>query len=221
MAGPDTNDEIKAAASITDWLSDGLQNVLPPLVLPNLRKLGIAGHSRGGKVAFALALGHTKTSLTYSVVLGIDPVDGMGKGNQTPPPVLTYVPRSFDLNMPVLVIGSGLGECKKNVLFPPCAPKGVNHKDFFNECCSPACYFVVKDYGHMDMLDDDTRGVRGNATYCTCKNGKAREPMRAFVGGIMVAFLKAYLQEDHSYLMAIKEKQDMAPVELQCIEFRI
>ncbi|KAL5702200.1 chlorophyllase [Ranunculus cassubicifolius] len=220
VAGPDTNDEIKATALITDWLSDGLQTLLPSEVQPNLQKLGIAGHSRGGKVAFALALGHTKTSLKYSVLLGIDPVDGMGKGNQTPPPVLTYVPRSFDLDMAVLVIGSGLGEVKKNALFPPCAPKGVNHEDFFNECCSPACYFVVKNYGHMDMLDDDTKGVRGKATTCTCKNGEARGPMRTFVGGIMVAFLKAYLLDDHSGLMAVKDKQEMAPVELQCMEFR-
>ncbi|KAF9605058.1 hypothetical protein IFM89_013728 [Coptis chinensis] len=220
VAGPDSNDEIKSVALITDWLSNGLQNVLPSKVQPNLSKLAIAGHSRGGKVAFALALGHTNTSLKYSVVMGIDPVDGMGKGNQTPPAVLTYIPQSFDLNMAALVIGSGLGETRKNPLFPPCAPKGVNHEDFFNECRSPACYFVVKDYGHMDMLDDDTRGVRGKASYCTCKNGKTREPMRTFVGGLIVAFLKAYLKDDYSNLMAIRNRREMAPVELKCVDFR-
>ncbi|PIA31647.1 hypothetical protein AQUCO_04900150v1 [Aquilegia coerulea] len=221
VAGPDTTDEIKSAALVIDWLSNGLHSVLPPLVQPNLSKLGIGGHSRGGKVAFALALGHIKTSLKYSVLLGIDPVDGMGQGNQTPPPVLTYTPRSFDFNMPVLVIGSGLGETKKNSLFPPCAPKGVNHENFYSECCSPACYFVVKDYGHMDMLDDDTGGVRGKATYCTCSNGKAREPMRTFVGGIMVAFMKAYMENDSRDLMAIKERQGMPLIELQSVEFRL
>ncbi|THF97429.1 hypothetical protein TEA_007304 [Camellia sinensis var. sinensis] len=195
VAGPDSTDEIKSAAAITDWLPSGLHKVLPTHVQPNLTKIGLSGHSRGGKAAFALALGKVTTpSLKFSALIGIDPVDGMDKGKQTPPPVLTYIPHSFNLDMAVLVIGSGLGEVKKNPLFPPCAPKGINHEDFYKECCEPACYFVAKDYGHVDMLDDETKGIRGKTSYCLCKNGKSREPMRRFVGGVMVAFMKAYLE---------------------------
>jgi chlorophyllase len=36
--------------------------------------------------------------------------------------------------MPVLVIGTGLGEEKRNALFPACAPSGVNHREFYREC---------------------------------------------------------------------------------------
>jgi hypothetical protein len=32
------------------------------------------------------------------------------------PKILTYKPSSFDITMPVLVIGTGLGEAKKNIL---------------------------------------------------------------------------------------------------------
>lgn len=219
VAGADSTGEIKSAAATTNWLSEGLQERLPPNVHPNLSKLGLAGHSRGGKTAFALALTKAATALKFSALIGIDPVDGMDKGKQTPPPVLTYIPHSFDLDMAVMVIGSGLGEVKKNPLFPPCAPKGVNHEDFFNECRKPACHFVAKDYGHLDMLDDDTKGIRGRTTYCLCKNGKSREPMRRFVGGIVVAFMKAYLEGDTSDLMSIRYGHETAPVELQTIEF--
>ncbi|KAL5785612.1 hypothetical protein ACOSQ2_008004 [Xanthoceras sorbifolium] len=222
VAGADSTGEIKSAAATTNWLSEGLRDLLPPNVHPNLSKLGLAGHSRGGKTAFALALSKSiTTTLKFSALIGIDPVDGMDKGKQTPPPVLTYVPHSFDLNgMAVMVIGSGLGEVRKNPLFPPCAPKGVNHEDFFNECRKPACHFVVKDYGHLDMLDDDTKGIRGKASYCLCKNGKSREPMRRFVGGIVVAFMKAYLDNgDASELMSIRYGHETAPVELQTVEF--
>ncbi|CAK9142006.1 unnamed protein product [Ilex paraguariensis] len=221
VAGPDTTDEIKSSAAVTNWLSAGLQSALPSHVQPNLSKLGLAGHSRGGKVAFALALKKGATSLKFSALIGVDPVDGMDKGKQTPPPVLTYVPHSFDLNMAVLVVGSGLGEVKKNPLFPPCAPKGVNHEDFYNECSKPAYYFVAKDYGHLDMLDDDTKGVRGKATYCLCKNGKSREPMRRFIGGIVVAFMKAYLEGDSSDLIAISNKHGDTPLEIQKLEFLV
>ncbi|KAK4587424.1 hypothetical protein RGQ29_024219 [Quercus rubra] len=217
LAGPDTTDEIKSTAAITNWLSEGLHYLLPPHVQPNINKLGLAGHSRGGKVAFALALDKEATSLKFSALIGIDPVDGMDKGKQTPPPVLTYVPHSFDLDMAVMVIGTGLGEVKKNPLFPPCAPKGVNHEDFFNECQEPACHFVAKDYGHLDLLNDDTEGLRGKATYCLCKNGKSRDPMRRFVGGIVVAFMNAYLLGDNKDLLAIKDGQNTVPVELKPI----
>ncbi|KAL8531046.1 hypothetical protein ACS0TY_007890 [Phlomoides rotata] len=223
IAGADATEEMKITTEITNWLSQGLGHLLPPHVEPNLTKLALAGHSRGGKVAFALA--QTKqysTSLKFSALIGVDPVDGMDKGKQTPPPVLTYVPHSFNLDgMPVLVIGTGLGEVKKNPLFPACAPKGVNHEDFYNECCKPTHYFVAKDYGHLDMLDDDTKGVRGKATHCLCKNGKCREPMRRFVGGVLVAFLKAYLGGDSRDLVATRERHEMVPIELQRVEFLV
>ncbi|KAI3968858.1 hypothetical protein MKX01_029008 [Papaver californicum] len=108
------------------------------------------------------------------------------KGIPIPPLVLTYVPHSFDLDMAALVVGSSLGEIQRNPLFLACAPKGVNHVEFFSECRSPACYFLIKDYGHMDTLNDETKGIKGAVTYCACKNGKSREPMRRFVGGITV-----------------------------------
>lgn len=219
VAGPDSEEEIRNVAAITDWLVDGLNSVLPQGVTPNLHKLVLAGHSRGGKVAFALALRHAQTKLKFSAVIGIDPVDGMDKGKQTNPPVLTYTPRSFDLNMPALVIGSGLGGLKKNPLFPPCAPKGVSHEDFFDECCAPACHFVAKDYGHSDVLDDETKGLRGKASYCLCVNGRARKPMREFVGGVMVAFLRGYLDGEMEDLLALKDKPESRPIELSAVSF--
>ncbi|CAG7861748.1 unnamed protein product [Brassica rapa] len=224
IAGPDTMDEIKSTVEIIDWLSAGLNHFLPPQVTPNLSKLALSGHSRGGKTAFAVALkkfGYS-SDLKISALIGIDPVDGMGKGKQTPPPVLTYEPNSFDLDkMHVLVIGSGLGEISPNLLFPPCAPPGVNHRDFFQECQGPAWHFVAKDYGHLDMLDDDTEGIRGKISHYLCKNGEERRPMRRFVGGSIVAFLMAYLEGDDSELVKIKDKShEGVPVEIQEFEVK-
>ncbi|CAN1129045.1 CLH2 [Linum perenne] len=221
VAGPDTTEEINSVAAITNWLSKGLQQLLPLNVKADLTKLCLAGHSRGGKTAFALALNKVaaaKTELRFSALIGVDPVDGMDIGKQTPPPVLTYVPQSFNLEMAVMVIGSALGEVRRNPMFPPCAPKGVNHEDFFRECREPGCYFVVKDYGHLDMLDDVTKGIRGKASYCLCKNGGSREPMRRFVAGATVAFMRAYLEGNDHHLKAIRDG-DSGPVELTTAEF--
>lgn len=217
-------DEIKSTAEIIDWLSVGLNHFLPPQVTPNLSKFALTGHSRGGKTAFAVALkkfGYS-SELKISALIGVDPVDGTGKGKQTPPPVLTYEPNSFNLEkMPVLVIGSGLGELARNPLFPPCAPTGVNHREFFQECQGPAWHFVAKDYGHLDMLDDDTKGLRGKSSYCLCKNGEERKPMRRFIGGIVVSFLMAYLEDDDCELMKIKDGcHEGVPVEIQEFEVK-
>ncbi|KAL3507839.1 hypothetical protein ACH5RR_033221 [Cinchona calisaya] len=190
-----------STAAITNWFSEGLQTCLPSHVRPNLSMPALSGHSRGGKVAFAVALGKAITALKFSALIGVDTVDGMDKGKQTPPPILTYIPHSFDIDMAVLVLGSGLGEVKRNPLFPPCAPKG--------------------DYGHVDMLNDDTTGIRGKATYCLCKNGKSREPMRRFVGGVMVAFLRAYLEDNSMDLESMKDGHLAAPVVLQKVDFLV
>ncbi|XP_073300790.1 chlorophyllase-2-like [Primulina huaijiensis] len=223
VAGRDSHEEIETTAKVINWLPEGLVHFLPPQVNPNVKKLGLAGHSRGGKVAFGLALRKLNlTTLDISAIIGIDPVGGMDEERQTPPPVQTNTPHSFNLGgSGALVIGSGLGEIKRNLLFPPCAPKGVNHEDFYNECRKPAYYFVAKDQGHLDMLDDDTRGIRGKASFCLCKNGKSREPMRRFVGGVVVAFLKAYVEGDMRELVGLREGHEMLPVELQRFEYRL
>ncbi|KAI3965510.1 hypothetical protein MKW92_016588 [Papaver armeniacum] len=196
--------EIESAKGVTEWLSVGLCPVLPPVVRPNLSKAALGGHSRGGKIAFGLALSYTSNPksnsdsslIKYSALVGIDPVEGLMKGIPIPPLVLTYVPHSFDLDMAALVVGSGLGEIKRNPLFLACAPKGVNHEEFYSEW------------------------IKGAVTYCACKNGKSREPMRSFVGGITVAFMKAYLEGDDSYLNAIKDGKDInLSVQLQTVEF--
>jgi chlorophyllase len=80
---------------------------------------------------------------------------------------------------------------------------------------------VAKDYGHMHMLDDETKGLRGNLTYCVAKNGKERKPMRLFTGGIMVAFLMAYLEKKKGYFMAIKDDPGVAPVEFSTYSFLV
>ncbi|KAK3129395.1 hypothetical protein QOZ80_6BG0478870 [Eleusine coracana subsp. coracana] len=190
-------DDIDAAAKVTEWLAEGLPSVLPKGIEADLSKLALAGHSRGGHTAFSLALGHAKTNLKFSALIGIDPVAVTGKSSQLPPAILTYKPSSFDIAMPVLVIGTGLGEEKRNALFPSCAPKDVNHREFYNECKPPCYYVVTKEYGHLDMLDDDAPEL----VTCLCKEGdKCKDVMRKTVAGTMVAFLKAALGEEHGDL---------------------
>ncbi|EMS51443.1 Chlorophyllase-2, chloroplastic [Triticum urartu] len=183
-------------------------------------QVSISGHSRGGKVAFALALGHAKTPLPLAALIAVDPVDGTGMGDQTPPPILVYKPNALRVPAPVMVIGTGLGELPRNALFPPCAPLGVSHAEFYDECSAPACHLVARDYGHTDMMDDVTTGAKGLATRALCKSGGARAPMRRFVAGGMVAFLNKWVEGKPEWLDAMRERTDVTPVVLSVVEFR-
>ncbi|CAN6288167.1 unnamed protein product [Urochloa humidicola] len=227
ISGPDTTEEITAAAGVIAWLAGGgLSTSLPPGVRADATKVSVSGHSRGGKVAFALALGHAKLPVPLAALVAVDPVDGMGVGRQTPPPILTGRNHSLRVAAPAMVIGTGLGELPRGALFPPCAPRGVSHAEFYGEldrggAGAPACHchMVARDYGHTDMMDDDTPGARGMLTRAICRSGGARAPMRRFVGGATVAFLKKWVGGDGEALDGIRARPEQAPVALSVVEF--
>lgn len=215
---PNATPEIAGAAAVIDWhqnnLAGTIKNLLPNVtILPNLDKFVLLGHSRGGKVAFGLATGVCKSSVKYSAVVGFDPVDGTGPGQQTPPPVLPNKPGGLNLTFPTLIVGAGLGPSSNEGL-PSCAPLGVSHDAFFLDSKPLAYHFVAPEYGHMDYLDDQTDGLAGIISYVICKNGPSRAPMRQFSGGILVAFLKAVLYQDYSAISNAVANPSTAPVQL-------
>ncbi|KAL0460981.1 UNVERIFIED_CONTAM: Chlorophyllase-2, chloroplastic [Sesamum latifolium] len=223
-------EEVRRAAQVTDWLPTGLPLLLPEKVNPDIDNLALAGHSRGGKTAFALALGRTEgksrkkkarsirdivVDVTqpskFKAVIGVDPVAGSSPSNRPQPHILEYIPRCFNMSIPVAVIGSGYGNQSLGLLRPPCAPDGVNHSEFFNESKPPACYFLAKDYGHGDMLDE----WYANMMSYMCKSGTGpRDLMRRSVGGIVVAALKSYLGSSDDDLNAIVHDPTTAPATL-------
>lgn len=204
------NDEIKKAAKVTNWLPKGLSLSLPEKVKPDLSKLALMGHSRGGKIAFALAMGHVPTTLKFKALLALDPVSWPSPPTWIEPQILTYIPHSFQLSIPICVIGTGLSNQTKGGI-PPLCPDGFNHAEFFNESKPPCCYFLAKDYGHCDVLDQS----KASLASWVCKSGKgSKEKMRRGVGGIAVAFLKAYLGNESEHLGKIVDEPATAPITL-------
>ncbi|CAN1728893.1 Chlorophyllase type 0 [Linum perenne] len=110
-------DEINYLAQVISWLPTGLSFHLLDDVVPDLNHLAVGGHSRGGKSSFALALGYglKPKNITISAIVGIDPVAGGSKDTRTTPKILTYQPESFDLSIPVAVIGTRAGKPVHNI----------------------------------------------------------------------------------------------------------
>ncbi|KAL3676251.1 hypothetical protein R1sor_026199 [Riccia sorocarpa] len=218
---PDATMEIADGADTLDWYPNNLEALLAEMfpnlkVKPDLKKVILAGHSRGGKVAFGLATGVCKTVLApnFVGVIGLDPVDGTGPGKQTTPKILPLSPYGLKLPFPTLIVGAGLGDDKAGIN-PPCAPLGVSHDAFFSNSAPIAYHFVASEYGHMDYLDDDLDGVEGVIANTLCRNGPKRAPMRKFTGGIITAFLNATLYGNSKALdQAILNIPGAAPVKL-------
>eukprot|EP00897_Mesotaenium_endlicherianum_P002968 jgi/Mesen1/269/ME1147133C09444 len=210
--GYDATTEIADAASVVDWMSTRLEERLPPTcgTQPDFTKLALAGHSRGGKVAFGLALGLSRASLNFSALAVIDPVDGAG--SQTPPPILTYKQHSLVTDCPTLIVGSGLGPTKKFGILPACAPPNLSHQVFFNDSCAPAYHFVAPQYGHMDFLDDSL-GI-GEVVALACSSGPTRKPVRRATGGLLVALFQSALLKNETALSDAIDHPEHAPCQL-------
>ncbi|XP_049349009.1 chlorophyllase-2-like isoform X2 [Solanum verrucosum] len=204
--------EVKSVRKIAEWLINNLESVLPEKVQPDLEKVAISGHSKGGNMAFAVAF-DSSMPLKFSALLGIDPVAGASPSCLRPPYVLEYIPRIFNQSIPVAVVGAGLSNQSTCCLLPSGAPNGVNHAEFFNESKPPCYYFLAKDYGHADMLEAE--GIMAILIRILMKSGKgSKDSMIRAVGGIVVAFLKAYLEGQIDDLNDIVKSPNLAPITL-------
>lgn len=216
---PSQANEIEMAASVVNWIPNFLRYVLPEHVQGSKDLLAVSGHGRGGKTAFALALGVSKTKLTVqiSALIGLDPIEGVNKLVRTKPYILTYVPNSFDLSIPTMVTGTGLGNHSKIPFGPSCTPNGVNYEEYFNECRS-GTLFVVAEFGHFDLLNDKL-SVAGLAASAGCVSGKGGKDLkRRTTGGLVVAYLDSSFLEKHSNYVNIITNPSLAPARLDPIE---
>lgn len=141
------------------------------------RPIGLAGHSRGGKVAWWLA---GQEAHPVRALAGVDPVDGRGgpllsAQPEALPGLAEGLPRS-------LVLGFELGGA--------CAPEGDNFRHFFERTTAPTQLALVKGHGHADMLDPDV----DSGGLCTA--GPEREAVRRLTGGLLAAFFRRHLQDD-------------------------
>jgi pimeloyl-ACP methyl ester carboxylesterase len=107
----------------------------------------LAGHSRGGQVAWRVA-----EHIGPAGVVVIDPVDGAGRR----PSALAATAEPATFAAPTLVIGAGLGD--------RCAPTAVNHEHFAAAAPSGSSHVVIASMGHGDVLDD--RPARASRRLC-------------------------------------------------------
>eukprot|EP00241_Pyramimonas_parkeae_P012576 CAMPEP_0114251782 /NCGR_PEP_ID=MMETSP0058-20121206/15465_1 /TAXON_ID=36894 /ORGANISM="Pyramimonas parkeae, CCMP726" /LENGTH=269 /DNA_ID=CAMNT_0001365629 /DNA_START=60 /DNA_END=868 /DNA_ORIENTATION=- len=177
------------------WVAQNISSCLPAGVsVDSSQGVFVAGHSRGGGVAYLTATERPHTAPAVAGYIGVDPVDtklvpmfflrksalknsAVRARNSAPP------------TWPSLVYGAGLGSQK-----PACAPEGSNHAEFYSESTAPSWHVVADAAGHMDLLDDQLGWISRTAMN-VCKQSKLqRSQVRPWLGGLIVAFLQDTVQ---------------------------
>lgn len=128
----------------------------------------LAGHSRGGQVAWRVA-----GRVDPDGVVVIDPVDGAGRH----PTALAAAAEPAGFTARTLVIGAGLGG--------RCAPDPVNHRHFAAVAPAGSTHVVIDSMGHGDVLDD--RSARASRRLCGGSADPAGE--RSTVAELITRFL--------------------------------
>ncbi len=154
------------AKVIADWLIQD-QGV-------DSRKIGIAGHSMGGKNAIMAAAKYGG----FASVVAIDPDDN---GN-----VSVVHGLLASLKAPLLLIGAEVGWQASSV----CAPLATNYLRFFEQAPAGTIELELKDADHVQMLDQPDR-----FGYGICRSGTAdSRQVRITARRATVGFFLQHLQ---------------------------
>lgn len=190
---PSMAEESALALELRQWFDDNL--AAEAGVAVDLDRVGIAGHSRGGKVAWTLMLDNPEL---FAAIAGYDPVDGTGGGPGMMGPDMRITERSFDYSHPSLVIGTGLGAEG----FFVCAPLGDNHVQFYESTPSPSWHIIATNHGHNDLLDDDCGFQCG-----VCASGDNKALTRNLLSGTFVSFFRGALLDVSDDLDRLSDPQ--------------
>lgn len=158
----------------------------------DLDRIGVTGHSRGGKQSIYAAILDPR----IKAVFGIDPVDsGPPVGGSDPVAFPSLTPeRMGSLTVPFAAVGAGHGgETTLFGLGPACAPTADNYHAYFEASGSPAFEYLVVDAGHLDFVDSC------GFLCTTCAQGGDATIGRNFAAQTAVAFFKVFLSEDERY----------------------
>ena len=193
---PIAEEEAVLGLQIISWVEDNINSHIP--VTADTSLLGLAGHSRGGQVAYRMAL---QIPQKVKALAGVDPVDALGFAGQTP--IITG-PLNFDI--PTYILGAGLGPIvvEGGPIEVACAPEEVGPIHFYCANPNPTWLVISTTHGHADMIDEENFSE-------FCPGGPDRDGMRTLTGGTLAAFFSGILQENEGALSVLSDPES-APV---------
>lgn len=139
-------------------------------------RIGLAGHSLGGKLAVLAA----KEDPRVKAIFGVDPVDSQE------PDATALLP----LSIPIGVIGETTDATAAGMA---CAPAEANYTTFFDAAAAPALEITVLGANHVSFLDDRS-SCELVCEFCNPATVPDAE-VNALTRAYLVAFFGRYLAE--------------------------
>ncbi len=190
-SAPTPEEEATLGVQIISWIEDNINSHIP--VAADTSLLGLAGHSRGGQVAYRMAL---QVAEKVKALAGVDPVDGLEMFGQT---LAVTGPLTFDI--PTYILGTGLGPIVVDG-FLACAPEEIGPSHFYAANPPPSWLVTATTHGHADMIDEEDY-----TEFCpACVSEpphECRDGMRSLTGGTIAAFFSGTLQENFNALAVL------------------
>lgn len=193
---PTTEEETALGIKIISWLEENINTVVS--VNADTALLGLAGHSRGGLIAYRMALEVTEK---VSALAGVDPVDSLEIFGQTP-----FITGPLNFDIPTYILGTGLGPevVEGGEIEIACAPAEAGPNHFYEANPSPSWLVTATTHGHADMIDEEDYTE-------FCPGGPDRDGMRSLTAGNLAAFFSGKLQGNESALSLLSDTSS-APV---------
>ena len=183
--------------AVLDWLIAEAQSPESPLYgRADVSRVGLGGHSIGGKVAFMVAIARLRAGDRRILgVFGIDPVDDGPFGPSSLFPSVT--PEQMgSVGVPFVALGETTDSLAPEWSISGCAPAGSNFRAFFHNAVSPAVEIDVLGAGHMSFLDNPDCGSECKA----CRKGSAdAENVKQLARRYITAFFQTVLKGEDSF----------------------
>jgi chlorophyllase len=180
LLGNDNAAEAKDLSGAIDWAL--ASSKLSGLV--DKSRVGISGHSLGGKLAIYAAA----TDPRFGAVFAMDPVDGGGPLGCNPPQCVDASNLMPSLTIPTAFMGETADAAGG---MQPCAPAANNFATFYAGATSPSLVVTVSGANHMSFLDSTANCLAcGFCNKATASNADVTQMTRSF----MVAFFERRLR---------------------------
>jgi dienelactone hydrolase len=157
LVGGPTHAELAVMLSrVLDWVTteSGAGHALAGIADPT--RIGLAGHSLGGKIALLLAT----TDARVQAVFCIDPVDVAGGFNAPSADYPSVTPELMGaIRVPIVVVGETLNSTCSGLFCQACAPAADNFAQVFAHASGPALELTVAHAGHMSFVDNPQCGL--------------------------------------------------------------
>lgn len=188
VPNPDHVEMAGDGRAVIDWAIGNLAGRVDP------ERVGVMGHSLGGKLAFMIAAGDPRVD----AIFGVDPVNGgggpgMGYTTTRPDIVPELVER---LTVPIGLPGELFSSTGGGGFSMACAPADQNYQTFYDAAtASPwVVQWTLEGADHMDFVDD--RASCGTAC-SVCAAGPADPAtVRDATATLAAAFFLRYLASD-------------------------